>query len=114
MTLGSHQKTVGDSQNWITPKWVRSRPSRRRSPPMVLCEQDSHTERLVSPMGRSRMAEPAVRPYVVGKWIAKLAAHGNGIALLHARTEAEWFERVGPCKRNLVPRQSHPLPPPEW
>jgi hypothetical protein len=22
MTLGSHQKTVGDSQNWITPKWI--------------------------------------------------------------------------------------------
>jgi hypothetical protein len=30
----------------------------------------------------------------VGKWIAKLADHGNGIALLHARTEAEWFVPV--------------------
>jgi hypothetical protein len=29
---------------------------------------------------------------VVGAWIAKLAAYGNGIALLHARTETAWFQ----------------------
>jgi hypothetical protein len=22
MTLGSHQKTVGDTQTWITPRWI--------------------------------------------------------------------------------------------
>jgi hypothetical protein len=32
--------------------------------------------------------------YVVGKWITKLAAHGNGTALLHLRAEADWFEPV--------------------
>lgn len=31
-------------------------------------------------------------PYAtVARWLAKLAAHGNGIALLHARTETRWF-----------------------
>jgi hypothetical protein len=34
---------------------------------------------------------PPFDRYKVGKWIAKLAEHGNGIALLHARTEAAWF-----------------------
>src|SRR5262249_46865689 len=27
-------------------------------------------------------------------WIARLAEHGNGITLLHARTEAGWFEPI--------------------
>jgi hypothetical protein len=30
----------------------------------------------------------------VGEWIARLAEHGNGITLLHARTEAAWFEPI--------------------
>jgi hypothetical protein len=33
----------------------------------------------------------------VGKWIQRLAKHGNGITLLHARCEAGWFE---PCWRS--------------
>jgi hypothetical protein len=27
----------------------------------------------------------------VGRWIGRLAEHGRGTALLHARTETEWF-----------------------
>ena len=27
-------------------------------------------------------------------WIAKLARHNNGIALLHARTETVWFNQI--------------------
>jgi hypothetical protein len=37
---------------------------------------------------------PPFDRYEVGKWVRKLAEHGNGIALLHARTEAEWFVPV--------------------
>jgi len=29
--------------------------------------------------------------YQVGRWIGRLAEHGRGAALLHARTETEWF-----------------------
>jgi hypothetical protein len=36
---------------------------------------------------------PPYNRYVVSAWISKLARHGKGIALLHARTEVEWFER---------------------
>jgi hypothetical protein len=42
---------------------------------------------------------PPFDRYVVGRWIRKLADHGSGIALLHARTEAEWFE---PCWRDAT------------
>ena len=37
---------------------------------------------------------PPFDRYAVGKWIAKLAAHNKGICLLHARTEAAWFEPI--------------------
>jgi hypothetical protein len=30
----------------------------------------------------------------VGKWIQKMADHGNGICLVHARTEAAWFQPI--------------------
>jgi hypothetical protein len=30
----------------------------------------------------------------VGRWVARLAEHGCGTALLHARTEAGWFEPI--------------------
>lgn len=37
---------------------------------------------------------PPFDRYQVGQWIEKLAAHDQGTALLHARTEAAWFEPV--------------------
>jgi DNA N-6-adenine-methyltransferase (Dam) len=30
----------------------------------------------------------------VGVWLQKLAAHGDGIALVFARTDTEWFQRI--------------------
>ena len=35
-------------------------------------------------------------PYgrTVGEWLDRLAAHGNGIALIFARTDTEWFQAV--------------------
>ena len=64
LTLGSHQRTVGLSQNHITPR-----------------------ECFV-------YLNPPFDRYEVGEWIARLAEHGNGITLLHARTEAGWFEPI--------------------
>jgi hypothetical protein len=37
---------------------------------------------------------PPFDRYRVGEWTRRLADHGNGIALLHARTETAWFR---PC-----------------
>jgi hypothetical protein len=37
---------------------------------------------------------PPFDRYQVGKWVLKLAQHGNGILLIHARTEAGWFEPI--------------------
>jgi hypothetical protein len=37
---------------------------------------------------------PPFDRYEVGEWIARLAEHGNGICLLHARCETRWFEPI--------------------
>jgi len=37
---------------------------------------------------------PPFDRYQVGRWIDRLARHGNGIALVHARTETEWFRPI--------------------
>ena len=101
MTLGSHQSTVGKSQSWITPKHILEAlgtfdldPCAAHQAPWV-CANHCYRERGLELGWFGRVfLNPPFNRYEVGKWIAKLAAHGNGIALLHARTEAAWFD---PC-----------------
>jgi hypothetical protein len=45
-------------------------------------------------VAREDLAQSALRALRGRHWISRLAAHGSGIALLHARTEAEWFEPI--------------------
>ena len=101
MTLGSHQKTVGDSQTWITPKWIIDALGPFTTDPCAAdprpwdCAVRNHAAidngLAQSWLGRVWLNPPFNR-YEVAKWIRRLADHGNGTALLHARTEAEWFE----------------------
>jgi hypothetical protein len=101
MTLGSHQKTVGASQNWITPKHILEAlgpfdldPCASPIAPWKCAAVQHFSHGLDFEWDGRVYLNPPFDRYQVGKWIAKLATHGNGIALLHARTEAEWFE---PC-----------------
>lgn len=101
MTLGSHQTTIGKSQVHLTPKRFIDALGTFDLDPCAAnprpwdCADENYTERglerewcglvwLNPPFGRRE----------VGAWIAKLAAHGEGIALLHARTETAWFRPV--------------------
>jgi hypothetical protein len=105
VTLGSHQKVVGDSQNWITPKWIIDAlgpfdldPAAAWPRPWA-CARNNLTiaeDGLTAPWkkGARVYLNPPFNRYIVGRWIERLALHGNGIALLHARTEACWFEPV--------------------
>jgi hypothetical protein len=83
MTIGSHQKTLGGSQDWITPRWIID-------------------DGLTTPWHGRMWLNPPFDRYVVGKWISKLAAHGNGTALLHLRAEAGWFEPVGASSADVA------------
>ena len=105
MTLGSHQTTVGKSQTWITPLSIITAlgpfdldPCAADPRPWDCASENWTVGGLdLAPctrwQGRVWLNPPFDR-YEVGKWIRKLADHGNGTALLHARTEAEWFEPV--------------------
>jgi DNA N-6-adenine-methyltransferase (Dam) len=103
MTLGSHQETIGRSQVHITPKWIIERlgpfdldPAAANPRPWD-CAKRNFTEAddgLLRAWHGLVWLNPPFHRYQVARWIQKLAAHGNGIALLHARTEAAWFE---PC-----------------
>lgn len=101
MTIGSHQQTVGKSQTHLTPKWIIDAlgpfdldPCAAPLPRPWDCAETNFTE---TDDGLSRdwrgcvWLNPPFDRYIVGKFLTRLAEHGDGIALLHARTETEWF-----------------------
>jgi hypothetical protein len=105
VTLGSHQTTVGKSQVHLTPKWIIEAlgpfdldPCAANPRPWDCAfENYSKTQDGLSlPWSGVVWLNPPFDRYKVGLWVEKLAAHGDGIALLHARTETEWFK---PCWR---------------
>jgi hypothetical protein len=101
VSLGSHQRTIGATQTWTTPKWILDAlgpfdtDPRAADPRPWDCAYASFTVRgLERPWsGRTWLNLPFHR-YEVARWVRKLAEHDHGTALLHARTEAEWFEPV--------------------
>jgi hypothetical protein len=103
MTLGSHQTTVGRSQIHITPKWIIDRLGPFDLDPAAAdprpwdCATVNYTEiddGLRQPWRGRIWLNPPFDRYEVGAWIRKLATHGCGTSLLHARTEAAWFEPI--------------------
>ena len=61
------------------------------------CAAVNYTERddgLRQPWFGRPFLNPPFDRYVVPLWIRKLARHGCGTALLHARTETDWFEPI--------------------
>lgn len=101
MTLGSHQTSIGRSQNHISPKFFIDTLGPFNLDP---CAADPRPWDCALINWTSRGLErdwfgcvwlnPPFNRYQVARWIEKLAAHGNGVALLHARCEAGWFEPV--------------------
>jgi hypothetical protein len=103
MTLGSHQTSVGKTQIHITPRWIIERLGPFDLDPAAAdprpwdCAVANYTERddgLRQPWHGRIWLNPPFDRYAVGAWIRKLARHGRGTTLLHARTEAEWFEPI--------------------
>lgn len=98
MTLGSHQSTVGKSQAHITPRWLIDRlgpfdldPCAADPRPWDCASVNYTADGLDLPWAGRVWLNPPFDRYVVGRWIERMAEHRNGIALLHARTETEWF-----------------------
>jgi hypothetical protein len=101
MTLGSHQRSVGKSQVHITPKWIIDRlgpfdldPCAAYKRPWDCAGIGYIANGLDKPWADRVWLNPPFDRYEVGRWIRRLAEHGSGTALLHARTEAAWFEPI--------------------
>ncbi len=101
MTLGSHQAAIGTTQSWITPKFIIDDlgpfdldPCACDPQPWPCAEQQWTAGGLDATWNGIVWLNPPFHRYEVWRWIGRLAAHGNGIALVHARTEANWFEPI--------------------
>jgi hypothetical protein len=103
MTLGSHQAAIGKSQTHITPRWIIDRLGPFDLDPAAAdprpwdCAKQNYTDAddgLSLPWQGRTWVNPPFNRYEVARWIGRLAEHGHGTALLHARTEAGWFAPV--------------------
>jgi hypothetical protein len=103
MTIGSHQRSVGKSQVHLTPRWLLDSLGPFDLDPCAATVRpwDCAARNIVEAddglahewEGRVWLNPPFDR-YQVGRWIERLAAHGNGIAVVHARTETAWFRPI--------------------
>lgn len=103
MTLGSHQRAIGKSQVHITPRFILDALGQFDLDPCAAdtrpwdCAQVNWTEAqdgLSMPWFGRVWLNPPFHRYHVGQWVTRMAEHDRGIALLHARTEAEWFRPI--------------------
>jgi len=103
MTLGSHQQCVGKTQTHCTPLWIIEALGPFDLDPCAAdprpwdCAATKFTEldNGLAQVWRGRVwLNPPFNRYVVGRWVQRLADHGHGTALLHARTEAGWFSPI--------------------
>lgn len=97
--IGSHQSARSQKDEWLTPPWIVNAlgpfaldPCAPGLPPWLTAatHYTAVDDGLAKPWGGRVWLNP---PYSrnVGEWLAKLAAHGDGIALVFARTETSWF-----------------------
>lgn len=105
MAIGSHQSAASSSVDWLTPpEWIAALGLFNLDPccpphmpwptasVMWSLPFDGLTHEWT---GRVWCNPPYGGPKVIEPWMRKMAAHGNGIALIFARTETRcWFEHV--------------------
>jgi hypothetical protein len=103
MTMGSHQTPIGKSQVHLTPRRILDPLGTfdldpcGNDPRPWDCARVTYTEAdngLVLPWsGRVWLNSPFHR-YMIALWLTRMAGHNRGIALVHARTETDWFNII--------------------
>ena len=113
MTLGSHQRTIGASQAHITPHHIIEALGPFDLDPCAAdprpwdCARVNWTEKddglsLAWPPEWRVWLNPPFDRRAVGRWIERMARHNHGTALLHARTETEWFQPIWDCAAGIL------------
>lgn len=99
MGLSSHQSARMMDDEWLTPPEILNALGRFDLDPCAPVIRpwdtaDKHFTKLDDGLSKEWFGRIWLNPPFgreVGKWLAKLVSHGNGIALVAARTETEWF-----------------------
>lgn len=103
--MGRHQSATNESDEWLTPPEIIKALGRPfdldpcSAPLPRPWETAKHywtkdDDGLGRPWKGSVFLNPPYGgPTIVGPWMKKMAAHGNGVALIFARTETEVFHR---------------------
>lgn len=104
--MSMHQTTIGKSQVHLTPRWILDPLGRfffdpcASSPrPWDIGTDLNYTEAdngLTKPWPEKKRGwlNPPFHRYQIARWLQRMAEHNNGIALVHARTETDWFDLV--------------------
>lgn len=99
--IGGHQKTVGDTQVWLTPPEIISSLGEFDLDPCSPINRPWDTAKhhytevdngLEQPWFGRVWHNPPYDQYVISKWLGKMAKHANGITLMFARTETKYFQ----------------------
>lgn len=99
MGIGGHQSARMESDTWLTPPSILAKLGHFDLDPCASPDMPwSTADRMISlpECGLAAKWEGRVwcnPPYSSGvrDWLSKLAAHGDGVALIFARTETSWF-----------------------
>lgn len=94
---GHHQPNEGLSNDWLTPPHIIEAlgpfdldPCASVDQPWATASTQWTQNGLDVPWTGFVWCNPPFGPHV-GKWLSRLAEHGNGIGLCAARTESRWF-----------------------
>ena len=104
--VGSHQSQRAVTDTWLTPPWILEKLGHFDLDPCAASEPRPwptagiHYTREMDGLSRPWIGRVWLNPPygpATGKWLARLASHDNGVALVFARTEtATWFEHIWP------------------
>lgn len=96
----SHEDRISETVTWLTPPWIIDSLGPFDLDPCAHPGNQTANRKIVLP-DCGLAAEWSGRvwcnpPYGLGiqKWLEKLANHGDGIALVFARTDTKWFHSV--------------------
>jgi len=101
--MSSHHKIIGNCDIWLTPPEIIKGlgsfdldPCAAPDPRPWETAKHHYNERdngLILPWHGRVWMNPPYDHRVIGSWLGRLADHGNGVALIYARTETEIFHK---------------------